>query len=143
MLDLEKIPDSIMERLKKRRNTDDEIRNMIPEQAFNESCAWRGLLGDYGYSLWEDVEALKRAEIASVVRSFTPEQIAETLSQARFHQKNGTLVNPKVFIEIIEFLQAEMRRTARQIDFLQTNSDVEIFEQSLAAYEGEPLNAAS
>lgn len=65
MLDLEKIPDSIMERLRGRRHSDDDIRAMTPQEAFNESCVWQGLLGRYGYSLWDDVDALKAAEVKS------------------------------------------------------------------------------
>lgn len=65
MLDLEKIPERIMERLKNRGNTDEDIRDMSPREAFNENCVWQGLLGNYGYSLWSDVEALKAAEVKS------------------------------------------------------------------------------
>ncbi len=153
MLDLEKIPPHILESLRKRGLSDDRIRALSPQSAFDEHCNWMGLPGR-GLGLFDDVEALKKADLASgdfgkmptqdvrrllggilmavnrahtaVMqadsevaeiqrthgdppmignRKFTPEQIEETLFQAKFHEKNGNLVNPKVLIKIIESLQ--------------------------------------
>ena len=64
MLDLEKIPEPIIENLRHRGHSDEDIRNMTPVRAFDEHCSWQGLLG-YGRQLFRDVKYLEAAEVSA------------------------------------------------------------------------------
>jgi len=44
-MDITKIPQHILDDLRSRGNTDEEIKEMSPECAFSEFCEWNGLNG--------------------------------------------------------------------------------------------------
>ncbi len=62
MLDLAKIPHSILENLYSRELTDEQIAEMTPPQAFKEYCEWHGLIG-WSATLWHAVRSFKDAEV--------------------------------------------------------------------------------
>jgi len=61
MLNLDEIPCWIIDSLKKRNISEDDIREMTARRAFSEYCRWNNL-GDWGYNLFDAVEALQKAE---------------------------------------------------------------------------------
>lgn len=58
---LEKIRDDVLEDVRERGFSDEQIEAMDGETLFNEYCMWNGLIG-YGFSLWNIVLDLKEAE---------------------------------------------------------------------------------
>lgn len=59
-MNINKIPQSILSDLKSRGHTEDEIKNMKWEEAFDEYCNWNGLIG-WGYYLRDAMKSLKDA----------------------------------------------------------------------------------
>lgn len=58
---LDKIPEIILNDIRSRGWSDEEIQGFTAKQAFNEFCYWHGLLG-WGDNLWDTVHKLKEAE---------------------------------------------------------------------------------
>lgn len=42
------------------RSKDDYIMSLEPKEVFNKYCVWEGLLGYYGYKLWDVVKDIER-----------------------------------------------------------------------------------
>lgn len=62
MMDMSKIPEDIVDALKKRGYSDDAIAQMTPKEAFSEYCNWNGLSG-WGPTLWGVVAVLGDARL--------------------------------------------------------------------------------
>lgn len=67
---MNKYPDYIMENVRQNlglekddTSKDDMIMQLDKEEVFNRYCEWRGLLGGYGYLLWDVVNDIKRTTI--------------------------------------------------------------------------------
>lgn len=61
MLDLTKIPYTVLSDIRERGHSDETIAQMSPQEAFSEYCIWNGLI-NWGGTLFRAVENLKAAE---------------------------------------------------------------------------------
>ncbi len=61
-MNIERIPDHIIEDLKERGWSEKEIERSYPDELFNEYCEWQGLSG-YGDMLREVLDALRGAQV--------------------------------------------------------------------------------
>lgn len=61
MLSINTIPAHVIQDLKERGHSEEQIKAMSAKEAFNEYLAWNGILG-WGSTLWHVVERLKEAE---------------------------------------------------------------------------------
>lgn len=60
-LNLSKIPPYILDDLQSRLNTDEEIRAMSADEAFDEWCIWNGIIG-WADRLADALDGLREAE---------------------------------------------------------------------------------
>lgn len=60
-MELERIPQYVLNIVREREFSDEQIAKMTPVQLFAEYCNWNGLLG-WGPDLWETARALRQAE---------------------------------------------------------------------------------
>lgn len=58
----DKLPPSILEALEGRGHLSEQIKNLSPEEAFDEYCNWKGLVF-WGPRLRRVLETLKQAEV--------------------------------------------------------------------------------
>jgi hypothetical protein len=61
-LDLQALPDELINDLKERGHSEEAIAQMTPEKAFEEYCNWNGLI-NWGDSLWKAVHEFKDASV--------------------------------------------------------------------------------
>jgi hypothetical protein len=60
MLDVDALPEQLVDDLKKRGHTLEQIKQMSPKKAFDEYCNWNGLF-KWGDHLWLTMHKLKDA----------------------------------------------------------------------------------
>ena len=61
MINLEVLPNRIIEDLKSRGHSEEDISYMQPEKVFTEFCSWHGFAG-WGSTLWDAVHEIKESE---------------------------------------------------------------------------------
>ncbi len=60
-MDINKIPEYVLDALRERGNSDDEIKKMSGDKAFEEFCAWYGFY-DWASTLRNALDRLRAAE---------------------------------------------------------------------------------
>jgi hypothetical protein len=61
MVDVKMIPAGVLNALRKRERTDEQIAAMSPREVFNEYCTWHGLIG-WGDELYDAAAKLREQE---------------------------------------------------------------------------------
>lgn len=81
-MDIKKLQQSVVDALRNRELTDDEIAALTPEQAFNEYCRWNSL-GDWGPTLTSTLDNLRAASAPAQEQTISVSPTARMVARLR------------------------------------------------------------